>query len=281
MPDYLCPVCQELLVVNQANSAYSCARQHHFDRAKAGYLNLLPVQHKHSKDPGDHPTMLQARQQFLAAGYYQPLAEAIAQLLDSQIPDGTASRLLDLGCGEGYYSRQLASRTGSHRTIEFHGVDIAKFAIASAAKQHRNGHFVVASTQRLPYPNAYFDILLRVFAPSNATEMLRVLKPDGLMLLVTPGPRHLWQLKEFIYAEVKEHALEAELPEQCHVVSQQRCQYRITPTSEHRMTLLQMTPFAWRANLEAQARIAAAEQLEIETDFVLTLASCNSYCSIE
>lgn len=274
MPDYLCPVCQELLVVNQANSAYSCARQHHFDRAKAGYLNLLPVQHKHSKAPGDHPSMLQARQAFLAAGYYQPLAEAIIGLLKSQLHDGTALRLLDLGCGEGYYSRQLASHCGTDSAMEFHGLDIAKFAIASAAKQQRNAHFVVASTQRLPYPDAYFDILLRVFAPSNPTEMLRVLKPDGLMLLVTPGPRHLWQLKEFIYAEVKAHALEAGLPEHCQVVSEQRCVYRITPTSEHRMTLLHMTPFAWRANLETQARIAAAEQMEIETDFVLTLASC-------
>jgi len=114
--------------------------------------------------------------------------------------------------------------------------------------------------------------VLRVFAPSNDDELKRVLKPSGLLLTVTPGPRHLWQLKEFIYADIKEHAPEAVLPQGFERLTEQRISYKITPNPEQRIALLQMTPFAWRANESVQQAIKQVADLEIETDFILTLA---------
>lgn len=276
MPSYLCPVCAAELVVNLPGKGYSCSQKHHFDLAKEGYLNLLPVQHKHSKDPGDNKAMLQARQAFLAAGYYQVLADTLVQVINQYLPRHETSNILDLGCGEGYYSRHLASHSATWEHTRFHGLDIAKYAVASAAKKQKHAHFVVASTHRLPYANDYFDLIFRVFAPSNPGEICRVLKTDGLLLTVTPGPRHLWQIKEFIYAEVTAHAETAELPDNFNVIHTQRCQYTITPVTADRMTLLHMTPFAWRANEAVQQRIEQANDLQIDTDFVITLASPSS-----
>jgi 23S rRNA (guanine745-N1)-methyltransferase len=88
---------------------------------------------------------------------------------------------------------------------------------------------------------------------------------------VTPGPRHLWQLKEFIYAEVKEHALESTTPVGFERIDTQRISYRIAPNPQQRIALLQMTPFAWQANERVQQAIKDATELEIETDFILTL----------
>jgi hypothetical protein len=51
-----------------------------------------------------------------------------------------------------------------------------------------------------------------------------------------------------------------------------RISYKISPNPKQRMALLQMTPFAWRANENVQQAINAASELEIETDFILTLA---------
>lgn len=263
---YLCPICSASLQLSPSAKSFICANNHHFDLAKEGYLNLLPVQFKHSSEPGDNKQMMQARREFLEAGYYEPMAKAVAMMVDAN----QAKHLLDLGCGEGYYSRAIDAFCTN--PVMVYGVDIAKYAVAAAAKKQPNARFIVASSNRLPYANQYFDFVLRVFAPSNDDELQRVLKPSGLLLTVTPGPRHLWQLKEFIYAEVKEHALESELPVGFERIDMQRISYKISPNPQQRIALLHMTPFAWRANESVQQAIQDAEELEIETDFILTLA---------
>ncbi len=259
--------------MNPSGKSYVCQNQHSFDLAKEGYLNLLPVQHKHSKEPGDSKHMMLARREFLEAGFYEPMAKAVAMMIDANKANNQNIRLLDLGCGEGYYSRKMAYFCKHSEQIAFHGMDIAKFAIAAAAKKQPDARFIVASTNRLPYPDQYFDIVLRVFAPSNDEELKRVLNSSGHLLTVTPGPRHLWQLKEFIYAEVTEHALESPVPQGFKNVSAQRISYKITPNPQQRMALLQMTPFAWRANESVQQSLSNVSDLDIETDFILTLST--------
>lgn len=263
---YLCPVCSASLQLKLTTKSYACENNHHFDLAKEGYLNLLPVQHKHSGEPGDNKQMMQARREFLEAGYYEPMAKALTMMIDANRPE----HLLDLGCGEGYYSRAIEAFCTNRMML--HGIDIAKFAIRAAAPKQPNAQFIVASSNRLPYTAQYFDFVLRVFAPSNDDELGRVLKPSGLLLTVTPGPRHLWQLKQFIYAEVNEHALESVVPQGFECIDTQRISYKITPNPQQRIALLQMTPFAWRANESVQQAIKDVAELEIETDFILTLA---------
>ncbi|SJM94243.1 23S rRNA (guanine(745)-N(1))-methyltransferase [Crenothrix polyspora] len=274
MTCYQCPLCATVLTLQPSSKYYACQNQHHFDLAKEGYLNLLPVQHKHSLEPGDSKQMLLARREFLEAGYYAKMAEAVAMMIAAYYSNHQKLRLLDLGCGEGYYSRTLACFIDkqTQKPLDLHGVDIAKFAIAAAAKKQPDARFVVASTNRLPYVDHYFDLVLRIFAPSNALELNRVLKPSGLLLTVTPGPRHLWQLKEFIYTDVKEHTLEPELADGFVRIAAERIHYQITPNPAQRIALLQMTPFAWRANLQVQQTIQSLAELTIDVDFNLTLA---------
>jgi 23S rRNA (guanine745-N1)-methyltransferase len=269
---YLCPVCRGPLQLCQSGKTYVCQNRHSFDLAKEGYLNLLPVQYKHSKEPGDSKQMMAARRAFLEAGFYEPMAKAVSMMINGNKTKEQGMRLLDMGCGEGYYSRNIACYCTHSEQIAVHGIDIAKFAIAAAAKKQPEARFVVASSNRLPYEGQYFDFVLRVFAPSDEDELKRVLKSSGHLLTVTPGPRHLWQLKEFIYAEVKEHASESLVPEGFQQLAAQRISYKITPNPRQRMALLQMTPFAWRANESAQQALNSLAELEIETDFILTLS---------
>ena len=104
---YQCPLCQLPLAFDQRS--WRCASQHQFDRAKEGYVNLLPVQHKRSRQPGDSAEMMQARRDFLDAGHYQPLQQQVCDLLAGILPPG-AAKVLDIGCGEGYYTQAVASR---------------------------------------------------------------------------------------------------------------------------------------------------------------------------
>jgi 23S rRNA (guanine745-N1)-methyltransferase len=264
-PCYLCPLCSASLQLKQ--KSYVCENNHSFDLAKEGYVNLLPVQHKHSAQPGDNKQMMQARREFLEAGYYEPMAKALARMINQKQP----RHLLDLGCGEGYYSRQIEAFCSSK--IMLHGIDIAKYAVAAAAKKQPNARYVVASSKRLPYADHYFDMVFRVFAPSDDEEIKRILKPSGFLLTVTPGPRHLWQLKQFIYAEVREHPIENPLPQGFERIETERISYKIAPNPRQRIALLQMTPFAWRANDRIRQTIQDIAELDIETDFILTLAA--------
>ena len=269
---YICPICQQPLKQHLPSKGYYCAKKHHFDMAKEGYLNLLPVQHKKTKEPGDSRAMMRSRRNFLEAGFYQPLAQAIAALIDKYHIDNSSMNILDMGCGEGYYSRQIEEHCKNSEQLNLHGIDIAKNAIFAAAKKQSNAHFIVASTKRMPYSSEFFDLIMRIYAPSNDDETIRLAKPNGLLLLVTPGPRHLWQLKEFIYDKVNQHSINVDIPPGFESIETQTISYKIQPNQEQRMALLQMTPFAWRAKAETQNRIQRAKGLEIETDFILTLA---------
>jgi len=264
---YSCPICSTSLVEASDNRGLRCDNNHQFDRAKQGYYNLLPVQHKKSKQPGDSKAMIAARADFLAGDYYQPLAQKLAETIESlQLPKPMT--MLDIGCGEGYYSRQIKRHLPC---ISQYGIDIAKPAIIKAAKADSTGHYAVASSDKLPLLNNSVDLIMKVYAPANDSELLRVVADSGMLLTVTPAARHLWQLREFIYPDVREHDTQDTQFSGFTLAQSQRLTYRITPTPAHRVALLQMTPFAWRANEQVTAKIANADNLAIELDFIINL----------
>ncbi|BCQ45510.1 hypothetical protein ERHA55_30370 [Erwinia rhapontici] len=123
---YQCPLCQQPLLFNQR--IYSCSNHHQFDQAKEGYVNLLPVQHKRSKQPGDSADMMQARRNFLDAGHYQPLQQQVCDLLVRVLPQPPVS-VLDIGCGEGYYTHEVANRLEAQGEAKVYGLDVAKIAV--------------------------------------------------------------------------------------------------------------------------------------------------------
>lgn len=108
---FSCPLCHQPL--SREKNSYICPQRHQFDMAKEGYVNLLPVQHKRSRDPGDSAEMMQARRAFLDAGHYQPLRDAIVAQLRERL-DEKATAVLDIGCGEGYYTRICRCAARNH-----------------------------------------------------------------------------------------------------------------------------------------------------------------------
>jgi len=263
---YSCPICTENLALSTNTKQVFCTNNHQFDRAKQGYFNLLPVQRKNSKEPGDSKEMITARQDFLNANHYLPLAKEINSLL-SEMLDAN-STLLDLGCGEGYYSRQLLATIP---TLELYGIDISKAAIIKAAAQDKIGNYSVASSDNIPLQQNSVNCIVKIYAPANEAELRRVLTNDGLLLTVTPAPRHLWQLREFIYDDVREHDTQDTTFEGFRMTSSNRFSYQICPSNIHRMALLQMTPFAWKANQAQTKAISEADGLDIELDFIINL----------
>jgi 23S rRNA (guanine745-N1)-methyltransferase len=274
MNKFNCPLCATPLQPNSGNSGLCCVNNHQFDQAKQGYFNLLPVQHKKSKQPGDSKQMINARHDFLAGQHYQPLAQKISDVIAGQLAkqQGDSFTILDIGCGEGYYSRVIKQNLPH---IDQYGIDISKPAVILAAKADKATHYAVASSDKLPLVNDCIDLVLKVYAPSNDDELQRVVTDSGLLLTITPAARHLWQLREFIYQDVREHDTQDTQFAGFNLIESQRLSYSITPSAVHRIALLQMTPFAWRANEQVTAEIAAADGLAIELDFIINLYQRN------
>lgn len=259
---YLCPLCHSPLSLHERS--FMCPQGHQFDKAKEGYVNLLPVQHKRSKDPGDSSEMMQARRAFLDAGHYQPLRVAICQIMKTAAPKS----LLDIGCGEGYYTAGFAESL-AEQTEGIWGLDVSKAAIRYAAKRYPQVQFCVASSHRLPFDDCSFDAAVRIFAPCKAEELARVVIPGGIVITATPGPQHLMQIKSLIYQDVILHSAETEsLPG---FAEEQTIQigWPMSLKGKEAVALLQMTPFAWRARPAVWEALAAETAFACETDFVV------------
>ncbi|POM23686.1 23S rRNA (guanine(748)-N(1))-methyltransferase [Actinomadura rubteroloni] len=175
-----CPLCAEALTLG--GRSLTCPGGHSFDVARQGYANLLPG----GARPGtaDTPEMVRARDAFLGAGHFAPLAAALAGRLSG------AGRILDAGAGTGHY---LAAALAPGSTGI--ALDLSKHAARRAARAHpRIGAVVADLWQDLPLRAASVDAILNVFAPRNAVEYRRVLRPDGALHTVTPSSRHLGPL---------------------------------------------------------------------------------------
>lgn len=275
-----CPNCSLPLMVHE--KSMRCANGHVFDKAKQGYCNLLLANQKAAKEPGDNAGMIDARRAFLDSGFYQPLVENIGKLifakgvynksLDNNSISDNSLNLLDLGCGEGYYLNALASVLGKYDyDVSSYGVDISKFANRRAAARYKSAEFAVASTFNLPALDQCVDIALCVFAPLSMSEVRRVLKAEsGLFIRVSPGPKHLFQLKQAIYDQVQLHEV-PECPEGFEVLGQERLHYELTLNPSDYEKLITMTPLNWHGKEENKTRLLSESLSTVEVDFDIQL----------
>ncbi|MBD1573782.1 23S rRNA (guanine(745)-N(1))-methyltransferase [Vibrio sp. S17_S38] len=266
---YQCPLCHHTLIAR--TGGFQCDNNHQFDNAKEGYVNLMPVQHKRSKQPGDNVDMMQARRRFLASDSYHPMREAMTQLCLKHTRN-TSFQVLDIGCGEGYYTAYLAEQiTSESDQATCYGLDISKVAIRYAAKRYstQNMQFCVASSHRLPFADNSLDAVVKIYAPCQAQELERVLTSSGVVITVTPAARHLYQLRELVYLEVRLHDEVAEIIEGFELIEESKLSYEMILNGEQADDLLQMTPFAWKANEALRAQLKTATQFNCEADFML------------
>jgi 23S rRNA (guanine745-N1)-methyltransferase len=197
MPTLICPVrhCGEPL--ERRGRTLACLRGHSFDLARSGYANLLQPRDRRSKRPGDPPEAVEARRRLLDAGYGEPLLRAIREEV-AALGLGAGAAVLDVGCGEGYYLGSLAQDPG----VEAHGIDLSTAAADLAARRYPEGTWIVANADRfLPWADGAFDLILSIDARLSPSEMRRVLKPEGRLLVAVPGADDLGELREAVLGE--------------------------------------------------------------------------------
>ena len=184
----LCPVRACHLPLVREQKRLFCPRQHSFDVARSGYVNLLQPQDRRSKQPGDTAAAVAARRRLHDRGVTGPLLEGIAEIVSAKSDD----IVLDAGCGDGFYLGTLANRAG----FDAHGVDISIPAVNAAALRFPQYEWIVANADRfVPYASASFSLVLSLTARMNASEFRRVLRSYGRLLVAIPSADDLIELR--------------------------------------------------------------------------------------
>ncbi|MFJ8624057.1 putative RNA methyltransferase [Kitasatospora sp. NPDC093550] len=276
-PYLACPLCAQALT--RHDRSLRCPAGHSFDLAKQGYVSLLAGD-AHT-GTGDTAEMVAARADFLAAGHYRPIADALAQAAAAaasaaEVPGGGPDGLVaDLGAGTGHYLAQvldaLPDRVGA-------ALDISKYALRRAAKAHpRIGAVVCDAWRPLPLRDASAELMLNVFAPRNGPEIRRVLRPGGTLLLVSPTARHLRELVDALgllsVDEEKQRRIDEKLGPYLTPAGRREVEFTLRLGPQDVRTVVGMGPSAWHTDPERLGAALAALPDPVEVTASVTVAA--------
>ncbi|MFD8087525.1 putative RNA methyltransferase [Kitasatospora sp. NPDC059722] len=266
-PYLACPHCAQPLARHERS--LRCPAGHSHDLAKQGYVSLLAGD-AHT-GTGDTADMVAARADFLAAGHYGPIADALAEAAASADPEGLVA---DLGAGTGHYLAHvldaLPGRPGA-------ALDISKYALRRAAKAHpRIGAVVCDAWRPLPLLDGAAGLMLNVFAPRNGPEIRRVLRPGGTLLLVSPTPRHLRELVAGLgllsVDEDKQRRIDEKLGPYLTPEGRREVEFTLRLGPQDVRTVVGMGPSAWHTDPERLAAALAGLPEPVEVTASVTVA---------
>jgi len=253
-----CPNCNMVLTCN--NNQYVCASGHSFDVSKEGYVNLILPNKKKTKSPGDDKEMVVARANFLNSGFYSALAKEISYFVNKYCRKNSV--VLDAGCGTGYYLNNIG------QGFQKIGIDISKDAIKYAAKNNKQGLYIVASIFDMPVLDKSIDCVLNIFAPKPDSELLRVLKNGGIVVEVVPGKNHLIELKKVLYDNVhlnRENVKEFSL----NCIEQKNITYTQNLNNKQLKELFNMTPYGYKTPYHSIDKLKNIGEIGVTCDFVI------------
>ncbi len=263
---FICPVCKSKL--NIEDRAYRCENNHSFDIAKQGYVNLLPVNKKHSDNPGDSKEMVMSRREFLESGYYDCFADKTAEIIDGFFPGKCKIRIADCGCGEGFYDGRLEKLKCE---FELDCFDISKEAVRLAAGKYKKYNFAVGSCFDMPLGSGIYDVAINIFAPMAEAETVRILRSGGYFIYAVPGKNHLMGLKKLLYESVYENEEKHTEYDGMEFVARHTVKDKISLDGKSGVNLFKMTPYYFKTELGAEEKIRKNNGFttEIHFDFLV------------
>ena len=265
----ICPICKEKLI--KEGRTYRCSKNHSFDLSKSGHVNLLLDNQKHSKMPGDDKDMVLSRKHFLEKNYYKGISDKLNEIILRNIPENSDKKIniLDIGCGEGYYTGNLKNFLDKNNIqSEIIGIDISKEAVISASKSHKGINWTVASATNIPVCDESLDFIICMFAKIIPEEKMRTLKKGGKLIIVSTGENHLLQMKEVVYENVrKDFYSPIEDLKIFKYLETINCTYKtFIRENESIKNLFNMTPYRWRSPREGIERLFSLNELETFVD---------------
>ncbi len=260
---FVCPVCKNGL--KKEGGSLKCLNSHCFDIAKQGYVNLLSG--SSGGNHGDNKLMINARREFLDGGYYVPFKNALVKAVKDYA--FTNAKIIDCGCGEGYYTDAVYREVENICLCAF---DISKDALKSACKRNRDIEFAVASSFDIPVTDGSIDILLEIFSPHSQKEFDRILKPDGVMIMAIPLENHLFELKKAVYDEPYKNEVAPFEIEGYRLLENREVKYKFELNGAQNIkNLFMMTPYYYKTGAKDQARLNTLQSLNVSAEFSILI----------
>jgi len=254
---YKCPNCSSEL--NKIDKTFKCQNNHSFDQAKEGYVNLL-ISNK--ANHGDNKFLMKSRISFLNQGYYDDLLNALIKTIEKYPHEN----LVDLACGEGYYTRNFS------KISNVTGIDLSKTGIKYAAKHDELGNYVLANIFKTPLFDHCTDIVTTIFAPISQNEISRILKDGGYFIEVIPNENHLIEFKEILYDKIILNVIEDKNYENLKKVDEIEVDSKISLSdNETIMNLFNMTPYTYKTQLSAIDKLKKVNKMEVTLSFIINV----------
>lgn len=189
---FQCPICGNKLSLS--GNSLICSENHNFDISKKGYVDFI-LNNRQQKNYDLES--FENRHLILERGMYDHIADKLIKLIE----DLSIKTTLDVGCGEGYYSKKIAHLSNKN-VLAF---DISKDSIQLAAKGVDNGvKWFVGDLAHLPIQDQVVDGIIDIFSPANYQEFNRILKPQGYILKVIPNQYHVQELRKQAKDQLKQ-----------------------------------------------------------------------------
>jgi 23S rRNA (guanine745-N1)-methyltransferase len=136
--------------------------------------------------------MVSARQTFLMAGHYVPMAQALKAVTVRHALN--PSFVFEAGAGTGYYIAGVLDALPLACGL---ALDLSTNAARRAARAHPRLSAIVADAMNgLPLKDESADIALSIFAPRPARELARTLRPGGKLIVAVPTQAHLEEVRK-------------------------------------------------------------------------------------
>lgn len=242
---FICPICKKSFVLY--DNSLICTNKHCFDISKYGYVNFAP----HTRQQKNYDKQsFENRKIILESGFYSHILNKVIEILKHM---DTVKTILDTGCGEGFYSRQISELTDKKMI----GFDISKDSVQLAAKSDHNHDvkWFVGDLTKLPLKDHSIDGILDIFSPANYEEFHRILTDNGYLIKVIPGNNHLKELREKAkqYLKNKEYSNQkiiTYMKQYFSVVCQKTATTSFKISPKEREIFIHMTPLLFHVDKE-------------------------------
>jgi len=262
---YACPICGTRMKMTKSGR-FICKKEHTFDVSKKGYINLINETKKTNYDK----ELFTSRKEILNQGFYAPIADEIKRIVDEfgKSQKLETMNLLDVGCGEGYYSFQLSQG----ENLNIFAFDISKEAIALATDYPGEINWSIADLSNLPFKERSMDILVDVLTPANYKEFKRVLKNQGMLIKVIPGDEYLKEVRELVSDQLKSKSYSNRdtvdyTKEHLRILGSRKICYRMPVTRSQVEDFIRMTPMTSQVEIEG-LKIEEMKEITISMEII-------------
>lgn len=252
---YQCPKCKKNSKIS--DKSLICENFHVYDFSSKGYIHLI----ENYKGSNYKENLFDSRERVFKGGFYDHILSELKKELN-----GDVKNVLDVGCGEGFYIRNLKE---TFKNTYFFGLDNSKSAIHKAVINDKKNPYILANLSNLPFQDNSVDVILNILSPANYSEFKRILTNKGIVIKLIPTKNYLKEIREAL--EIKDYESKDTidlLTKNMNIVRAKRISKVFNLKREQVKDFLLMTPLTFSKQIK-EKYLDEIKKITIELDMII------------